>query len=387
MADLMVAKNIRPPDRRLPIVGMLSNPVEWKDDPCGRTGFRTKVTRGMPAGVELLEIELSRENLKLVSEKQPVKCLKSDGGKILPISVPFQEIGAIYDFYLYGEPSCGKENDSFYLSMNQLLEKSGKPFIDYLSMIELCGDKWKSHLAMENLGVPVPKTKLYSAPAVESLLGNAGFVFLKKRMGYEGDGQIVLRREGTGYVASNNGTKMKFENVACLLSYLDGNSLDESWIAQEGKEVIRIDGRVLDFRVIFQRGCDGTLCETATYARVGAEGAYQSNIGTAPGKKGAADDPKRILADWSTIKNGVISIGEQGVFAIETETGKLVGEIGVDIMLLKDGTLYFIEANTRLGHVGLTTLSEKIGGAWTAALQNYFIRPLEYAKWLMQRSS
>lgn len=367
----------------LPVVGMLSNPVEWKNDPCGRTGFCTRAAWGMPAGVELLEIELSRENLNRVSEKQPVNCLKFDDSGMRQVKVPFWRLGAVYDFYLYGEPSCGKENDSFYLSMAALLENSGKPFINYPSMIAMCGDKWESHLALEGLGVPVPQTYQYSAKAVEKLLGKAGFVFLKKRRGYEGNGQIVLRCEGAGYVADNKGAKAKFGNLGGLLAYLEKNGLDESWIAQEGKEVVRISGRVLDFRSIFQRDSEGLLRETATYARIGAQGSYQANIGSAQSNKGAAHDPKLILENWGAIGNRVTAVGRQGISAIESMTGKLLGEIGVDVMLLKDGSLCFIEANTRLGNLGLAALSEKIGGAWTVALHDYFIRPLEYAKWLI----
>jgi glutathione synthase/RimK-type ligase-like ATP-grasp enzyme len=362
---------------------MLSNPVEWKDDPCGRSGFRAKALNARKAGIDLLEIGLSNGNLESISSKKSVHCTRFEGGQFLQSEIPFQSIGAIYDFYLYGEKSCGKLNDSIYLSIASLLEKSGKPFVNYPGMISLCSDKWQCCQSLAGQGVPMPETSQYSPYSLQSFLDRFGFVFLKPRKGYEGRGQIVVRRQGNSLSAVEGGSKTEFNSIVGLMRFLGSKGLGADWITQEGKVLIQIDGRIADFRAIFQRDSEGVLCETAIYARVGAKGSYQSNIGTAQGAGGTARDPADIVGGWKELHGRISGLCISVVGAIERVTLRPVGEIGIDIAQSISGDLYFIEANTKLGHLGLLHLSELKKGPWEGRLENYLMRPIRYAKGLI----
>jgi len=369
-----------------PIVGLLCNPCEWSAEAYGRNGFRKKARLGEPAGVELLKIRLSDDNIKSAQRQGQLDCLRHHQGEFVPLKVQFADIAAVYDFYSENVPDCAKEIDPLYYRLANSLEEAGKPFVNPLHIRQVCMDKWKTHQAISAADIPMPATVLYSESGLRHLLNNEKLVFVKNRTGTEGEGQFVVRRHDGEYIARVKCLDVfRASSVARIARFLEGQGVDDNWIAQAGVESMRIDGRVMDFRAIFQRDSGRTLHETATYARLGASGSYHSNIGAEPGKLGFSADPASLLENWSDLGKKISGLGQKAIAVIEAWCGKLAGEAGVDIMLSNSGGLYFIEANTKPGHYGLEWLSKMHGGAWTDSFREFFLRPLRYAKSLCEQ--
>jgi hypothetical protein len=171
-----------------PVVGLLNNPCEWNSTIYGRSGFRKKVLKGASAGVELLEIGLSRNNVRSACGDGLMDCLRYDGAQIVPVKVRQQDIAAIYDFYCEGEESCGKRMDALYLELMNALEKAGKPFVNPMAFTQICMDKWATYTAISGSGILQPATAIYGPKTVAEILESGGLAFIKKRNGTEGTG-------------------------------------------------------------------------------------------------------------------------------------------------------------------------------------------------------
>ncbi|GEM_PF-2883894 len=279
------------------------------------------------------------------------------------------------------------------------MSKAGISFVNSPEFREMCADKVKAYSVFVNGGISTPETHVFSAECLEDLLERKGFVFVKKRVSSQGRNQFVIRELGKEdflIISSSNNQLQRLNGLHQVLNYLSKYNIGEDYLVQEGIHVDRLDGRVYDFRAVFQRGSQGHLGMTCFYVRVGAPYSEQANIG----KKGHPQDPYVVFEDYKKIKRDINKLGIKVVNAFSKDYS--VGEIGIDFVLSEDGNLVVIEANSKPGSKGIRMLREwnpldkeyhnkgvipyeynnQIRGKWGKILDQFLSKPIMYSKHL-----
>jgi glutathione synthase/RimK-type ligase-like ATP-grasp enzyme len=156
------------------------------------------------------------------------------------------------------------------------------------------------------------------------------------------------------------------------------------YIWQEGLPLATYEHRPLDIRILMQRDHTGEWKRTKMFARVAKSGDFTSNL-TAGGDAMPVDDaiaqclPKQEQKNRA--KSQIRRLSQQIVDAVEKQSGKQFGELGIDLGLDTSGKVWVIEVNskprktptTEKGRQDLVDLS--------------FERPIRYAIYLATSTS
>ncbi len=353
--------------------------------------YRERADLAKARGMTLIVLESKKDNLERIKAGDLIQCRYWDGTSLIEAKAPLPT--AFYDRTGMASRSRVRHKEI----INALLEKNTN-FINSPGFRSVCSDKWLTYQILKENNIPTPNTVLYSAENLDDLIDKTGFVFIKKRVSSEGKGQVVIREHKGYYVRPSSMNKPFFvEDIEEVVSFLkEVQDIDQNYIIQEGVNVDDIQGRVYDFRALFQRSKKGNMGMTTFYVRVGAERSEQANIG----KSGHPQDPYVMFEDYKGIEKSIRSMGQKIIHAFSK--AYVVGEVGLDFVHDKDGNLLAIEANTKPGSKGLRTLREwvptdeaylnkavipfeynnNIRRLWGRRLNNFLCKPLYYAQFL-----
>jgi hypothetical protein len=249
-------------------------------------------------------------------------------------------------------------------------------------------DKWDMHKWFSkepDIEPFLPKTKIYNSneDILEMLEANK-VIYVKPSFGMKGFG--VVR------ISKNNGTvKLQYredgENKNIIVEKLEelGKTFETlfnngGYIIQQGLELIRFDGGIVDFRCVLQKNeackwmCNGII------ARIGAKDSVVSNISSG----GAALPGLRVIRETLNIpedemfvlKERIISLCIKVCKALD-EYGYNFGSLGLDIGIDKNQNIWLIEVNNRKPHPAVALRASDIPTYYTI-----LNGPLHYAKGL-----
>ena len=251
-------------------------------------------------------------------------------------------------------------------------------------------DKWQVHewlTAQPSLRDHLPKTWLLrNARTFNDFLNSHRVVFVKPIHGSLGVGIIRASRVADGWKAvlkPKNGPLMAFiaRSPDDLFDHFRRRLSGKRCIVQEGLDLIVWNGRPVDVRAIVQKDRNRRWRRTKLYARVAARGEFVSNLTT-----GGEAFPLSIIGEAdrrlnvAAVRREIIHLVSLIPETVEGESGRLLGELGVDLGIDADGRVYVIEVNSKPWKTPVTTRGSQ------TLVDLSFVRPILFARELAHNS-
>lgn len=220
-------------------------------------------------------------------------------------------------------------------------------------------DKWQLYSRLSRhpeMKKYLPRTVLYrnDTKSLETMLNRYGVVYIKKCLGSNGCGVMrVIKQSDAQFDYSFVSSKVEKESAATLENIIIAAGKLRSrgrLIIQQGIDVIKYNGNMVDIRVLAQKGIDGKWQITCMPVRFASN---ESPItSTRSGSNVYTFDrafEKILKFDKEHIENikaGIKELVAVALNTVETEYGNY-GELGIDVSLDTNGKLWFIEANAK----------------------------------------
>lgn len=246
--------------------------------------------------------------------------------------------------------------------------------------------KWKVYKYLSKYSEIIgylPKTILYkSFQDILNMLKEYGFIFLKASYGSKGREVLSIEQIGEKYKINfkSDGLQDKLLDMEQLQEFVNKFMTRKHYIVQQGCRLIKHEGRNIDMRVLIVKDGSGkwkaiyNICritsKDATITNYYHGGSYANYKDIYPNLK--RENPNINIPSHDEIVNATIKIATY----IEKNHGSF-GEIGMDMVLDKDGKLWFIEGNAN------PDKDSKLGLGDTKTIKLQWLNVLEYAKFLV----
>lgn len=250
-------------------------------------------------------------------------------------------------------------------------------------------DKWAVHDWLQqdrSLRPHIPRTVRYTqATAAVNFVQRFPVTFLKPVHGSLGLGiaRIVRHPDGTFHYDIKRAKQSPLHGTAAsagdVVKAFRGRLSARPYVIQEGIVLSHYQDRPFDIRILLQRDGDGEWRRTKMFARVAKAGDFTSNIssgGEALPVHTVFTEAFKKPAQAKACQREIVRVTRRVTEVMEKASGKVFGEMGLDIGIDQNGHVWVIEVNskpwksptTERGRQDLVDLS--------------FKRPIEYAVWL-----
>jgi len=219
-------------------------------------------------------------------------------------------------------------------------------------------NKWEMYQwfsGNDEIGSHIPYTSLYrSYQDVLDLIEKHGKVYIKPVFGLQGRGIVQVSKQNETFVFKyreggiNHSIELK--GLGEVVDFLQRRFYHGRYLIQQAVELIDFKGGIIDFRCIMQKGQAGVWNCKAVIGRRGKRGSIVSNISSG-GTALPVIDALSLL--FSEDKDLIYPLKEKiESFAIKVcnaldEYGINCGNLGVDIGIDREGSLWLIEVNNR----------------------------------------
>lgn len=294
--------------------------------------------------------------------------------------VPFPNV--VYDRL----PNRKTENHSILKKIRNQLEK------EYLIPWFNPGffNKWEIHQLLHHdtsIKNHLPET-IYKPTneQIQYLLTKYNQVYIKPINGSLGLGihQIIYDKRNNHYFCrfrdDSKNRLRQFSSLTQLLKNQFGEQILESHIAQQGISLLKIDRKAIDFRIHSNKNELGEWKIGVIAAKVAGRGSVTTHLRSG-GEIKTIDEIDEILP--FTNKNMMAILSEFAISvsnALDKSFDGLIGEIGLDIGIDKDGHLWLFEANSKPGRSIFKHPKLKEEDLLTRKL------PISYAVYLSEKS-
>lgn len=236
---------------------------------------------------------------------------------------------------------------------NHFLSAIGDRFFNYPYFNKWQMYRWLSDDAA--VGAQIPFTTLYESPEqLMRMLGQRHALYIKPMAGLKGRGVVRAEMENGAFVfryhekeANHRDTFAAPEEAQsyCALRFARGR-----FLIQQPVELLRIDGRIADFRCIMQKDPAGRWICQAIVGRYGQKGSVVSNVSSG-GHAFSMADLERITGSFpygraQALQGALIRFALAVCGALD-RTGVHCGSVGLDIGVDVSGKLWLIEINNR----------------------------------------
>lgn len=202
----------------------------------------------------------------------------------------------------------------------------------------------------------LPETHPFTSfSLVERMLADYGHVFVKPINGSLGLGihQILYDRDHGHYYCryreKNGDNKLrKYQTLEGLVKHVFRNRRLNTMLVQQGIHSIRVDKRTVDFRIHTNKDEQGNWQITALAAKVASPGSVTTHVNNGGAIKTVSeifeqleDQDKAI----SKLEKACLSLSH----SLEKNLEGLIGEIGFDMGIDRDGNVWLFEANSKPG--------------------------------------
>lgn len=180
-------------------------------------------------------------------------------------------------------------------------------------------------------------------------------VFLKPVRGSLGTGIIRITRQGDGtyqtMTTSLAGTKKKtYPSLLKLFSTISLKMRKTRYQIQQGLDLIRIQGRNVDFRALVHKNKSGDWSVTSIVARIAGDNHFVSNLA----RGGSLSTVKDALASSGvplTARQTALPRMKQAALEIASGLEKAIplhfGELGIDLAVDTTGHIWLLEVNSK----------------------------------------
>ncbi|PKM76838.1 MAG: hypothetical protein CVU90_10455 [Firmicutes bacterium HGW-Firmicutes-15] len=248
--------------------------------------------------------------------------------------------------------------------------------------------KWETHKILSQhptLSSYIPDTNLATSfHQVDRMLKRYGAVYLKPINSSRGRNIIrVLKRKKANlydyqYQANSQPRIGTSNGIYGLHHRLERFMEKRGYIVQQRINLLRVDGNIVDVRILVQKDHAGQWLITGKACRIGRRGSITSNICSG----GSASKVEKVLGrsfsdpiQIERILTEMDNLAIESAQALEADTSSM-GELGIDIGIDNTGKLWFIEANLRPARQIFTLIGE------SATRIRSVQRPLLYARYL-----
>lgn len=201
----------------------------------------------------------------------------------------------------------------------------------------------------------LPETHPFTSfSEIETMLSKFGHVYVKPNNGSLGIGvhQILYEKQNGWYFCryrdyEGNNRLRKFTSLESLFKIVfSGRSLD-TMLVQQGIHLLKIDSRSIDFRVHTNKDDNGRWQVTALAAKVAGKGSVTTHVRSGGEIKTLAEIFSEAETKMYTEKLTVASLLLSE--ALEKNMEGIIGEIGFDLGIDKNGEVCLFEANSKPG--------------------------------------
>lgn len=251
-------------------------------------------------------------------------------------------------------------------------------------------DKWETHLALSKIGevaAYLPPTKLVETPEdIRGFLSQYKSVFLKPSSGSLGRRIIKISLDEQGrfnYMYRSRdkqtmaGLTADFHMLMNLLKPVMGK---RSYVVQKDLALAKYENCPFDIRVLAQKDMRGNWRRTKIYVRKAAPDSFLSNLSDGARPQAISEVLKQVFAADFLAPYGLGEDIRQAVSAIppalERGTGRMWGELGIDLGIDKHGKIWLIEINSK----PFRALVSESGSL--KIIKRSLMRPLEFSKFL-----
>jgi hypothetical protein len=227
---------------------------------------------------------------------------------------------------------------------------------------------------------------------IESMLADYQSVYIKPINGSLGLGvhQILFdKNENTYYCRYHDQNEVKrlqkFSSLEQLVPYVFRNRPLESMLVQQGIPLLKKDNRAIDFRIHTNKDANGNWRITAIAAKVAGVGSVTTHVKTGGVIKTVDEIFTKEERDLYVpkLKEAALKLS----YSLEAQVEGIVGEIGFDLGIDKDGQVWLFEANSKPGRSIFThphmkdfdLLTRKLSLAFAVFLTEKSIRSPEEA--------
>ncbi|MEH7333652.1 YheC/YheD family protein [Neobacillus drentensis] len=195
---------------------------------------------------------------------------------------------------------------------------------------------------------------LTSFSLVERMLSNYGHVYIKPKNGSLGLGvhQIIFDKSTSEYFCRYQDDQginrlRKFSSLERLFQSVFGNKSLEKMLVQQGIHLQRHDSRSIDFRVHTNKDDSGTWHVTAIAAKIAGAGSVTTHTRSGGAIKTIEEIFPKDECELFTKKlsNAALLLSK----AIDKNISGIIGEIGFDLGIDRNGEVWLFEANSKPG--------------------------------------
>ncbi|OWR31790.1 hypothetical protein CDO73_04730 [Saccharibacillus sp. O23] len=215
--------------------------------------------------------------------------------------------------------------------------------------VHLIGDKASVYdsLRSEFAEILLPTERLDEPERVLDMLESHDDLVLKPTDGRRGDGLIRIRPATGGYRIEESKGMTRVMKRQEMLKYVRTRIAKKNHLVQAYRPTLIGQDQPLDYRVHVQRDEHGEFRVTRLYPRVGRPGSFVSNLSAESDSPDLEATLREVHGDQAPAMRKKL---EQTALALAEAVNRpypfLCNELGIDLLLDRQGRLHFLEANT-----------------------------------------
>lgn len=202
----------------------------------------------------------------------------------------------------------------------------------------------------------LPETHPFTSfSVIERMLTEYGHVYMKPINGSLGLGihQIIYDRNETSYYCryrdrEGNNRLRKFSSLEGLFHHVFGEKNLSKMLVQQGIHLLRMDKRLVDFRIHTNKDMKGQWQVTALAAKIAGSGSVTTHVASG----GSIKTIEEIFTSQEE-KNHIVEKLSSAALKIskvlESQMEGIIGEIGFDMGVDRNGNVWLFEANSKPG--------------------------------------
>jgi hypothetical protein len=190
---------------------------------------------------------------------------------------------------------------------------------------------------------------------IERMLSDYGHIYLKPANGSLGLGihQILFDRlEGSYFCRyrDDDGIQRlrKYHSLEGLFNHVFNKRKLSNMVVQQGIHLMRVEGRIVDFRVHTNKDENGEWQIAAIAAKIGGNGSATTHISYG-GEVKTIEEIFPDTEDQKLYKEKLVRAALYLSKVLETQVEGIIGEIGFDFGIDKTGDVWLFEANSKPG--------------------------------------
>jgi glutathione synthase/RimK-type ligase-like ATP-grasp enzyme len=198
------------------------------------------------------------------------------------------------------------------------------------------------------------------------MLAKHPVVFLKPARGSLGKGIIRLARIGpdrwqASFTTASGIRTVTYPSLTRLFHALAGKIKSVRYLAQQGLNLIEVEGRPVDFRVLTQKNASGQWTVTSVVARIASGQQYVSNVARGGTLSQARSAIARSNLPAARRRNATVRLRQAALDiarGLDNRIPAHFGELGIDLAMDTDGRVWLLEVNSKPSKNDNTSLRE-----------------------------